>query len=284
MSQPILVTGATGNTGRHVVAGLLAEGVPVRALVRNPGAAQLPEEVEVVVGDITDPGSVAAAAKGAGGAYLLWPGYTVGGAEAVVEALTRHMSRVVYLSGAGAEEDHESVWGRVETAVRDSAREWTFLRVTGLSTNALVWTDEVPTGVVRGPYGRASRSLVHERDVAAVAVRALLDEGHAGRSYLTTGPESLPQTEQVRIIGEEAGLPVRWEEQPEDEARVELTETMGADFAEAGLAYWSALVDTPEPVSRDVEEVLGRPALTFRQWARDRVADFVPAGREADGR
>ncbi|ADH65489.1 MULTISPECIES: SDR family oxidoreductase [Nocardiopsis] len=275
MAETILVTGATGNTGRHVVAGLLAEGVAVRALVRDPGRARLPEGVEVVGGDITDPGAVSAAAEGATGAYLLWPGYGTEGIEETVAALTGHVRRVVYFSAVAAGEDADSVWGRVEAAVRASGREWTFLRVTGMAANTLVWAEQVRAGAVRAPHGLASRSLVHERDVAAVAVRALLDEGHAGRAYTVTGPESLTQAEQVRILGEETGQPVRWEEQPEEEARAEIAESMGADFATAGLAYWASLVDTPEPVSGDVEAVTGRPALTFRAWARERAAHFT---------
>ncbi|MFD6952404.1 nucleoside-diphosphate sugar epimerase [Nocardiopsis sp. TSRI0078] len=276
MNQPVLVTGATGKTGRHVVAGLLAEGVPVRALVRGPAGVRLPDAVEDVGGDITDPGAVAAAARGTAGAYLLWPGFGTDGIRETVEALTRHAPRVVYFSAVAAGNDPDSVWGRVETAVRDSGREWTFLRVTGLAANTLGWADQVRAGAVRAPFGRASRSLVHERDVAAVAVRALLDGSHAGRSYTVTGPESLPQADQVRVIGEEAGLPVRWEEQPEEEARAEIAETMGEVYATDGMAYWASLVDTPEPVSRDVEEVTGRPALTFREWAREHAGDFAP--------
>ncbi|WP_159945280.1 MULTISPECIES: SDR family oxidoreductase [unclassified Nocardiopsis] len=275
MNQPILVTGATGNTGHHVVAGLLAEGVPVRALVRDPRRARLPEGVEVVGGDVTDPADVSSAARGTAGAYLLWPGFGTDGTEEAVAALTRHTPRVAYLSAVAAEEGPGSVWGRLEAALRGSGREWTFLRVTGLAANTRGWAEQVRSGVVRAPYGRASRSLVHERDVAAVAVRALLDGAHAGRSYLVTGPESLAQADQARILGEEAGIPVRWEEQPEEEARAELAEAMGADFADTGMAYWASLVHTPEPVSRDVEEVTGRPALSFREWAREHAGDFA---------
>ncbi|PDP87499.1 nucleoside-diphosphate sugar epimerase [Glycomyces fuscus] len=275
MAETILVTGATGNTGRHVVAGLIAEGVPVRALVRDPARARLPEGVEVVGGDITDPEAVSAAAEGTAGAYLLWPGYGTEGVDETVEALTGHVRRVVYFSAIAAGEDSDSVWGRVEAAVRASGREWTFLRITGMATNTLGWAEQVRAGAVRAPHGRASRSLVHERDIAAVAVRALLDGGHTGRAYTVTGPESLTQAEQVRILGEETGLPVRWEEQPEEEARAELAGTMGADFATTALAYWASLVDDPEPVSRDVEAVTGRPALTFRAWAREHAGDFT---------
>lgn len=276
-TRPILVTGATGNTGRHVVAGLLAEGVPVRALTREPQRARLPEGVEVVAGDVTDPAHVTRAARGARAAYLVWPGTdeAAKGAAEVVAALGAEVGRVVYLSAAGAEET-EGVWGGVERAVRRSAREWTFLRVTGLATNALAWSDKVHRGVVRAPFGAATRSLVHERDVAEMGVRALLDDGHAGRAYVVSGPEVVSQTDQVRMIGEEIGVPARWEEQPLDEALVELSQEVGVDFAHQLIEHWTANVDIPEEVSEDVARVLGRPALGFREWVRDHVADFTP--------
>ncbi|MFJ9557986.1 SDR family oxidoreductase [Nocardiopsis sp. NPDC101807] len=282
MNQPILVTGATGSTGRHVVAGLIAEGVPVRALVRNPGAARLPEEVEVVRGDITDPAAVASAAEGTAAAYLLWPGFDGDGVEETVAALARHARRIVHLSASNVRDDRPAeengVWGRVEAAVRAAAGEWTFLRVTGLATNTLMWADQVSGGVVRAPYGGASRSLVHEKDVAAAAVRALLDDGHTGRSYDITGPESLTQSDQVRIIGEETGVPVRWEEQPPEEAREEVARAMGdPDYADAALAHWAGLAAVPEPVGDGVREATGLPPRTYREWVRDHLADFTPA-------
>ncbi|MDE3723380.1 NAD(P)H-binding protein [Nocardiopsis sp. N85] len=277
MGRPVLVTGATGNTGRHVVAGLLTEGVPVRALVRREDHG-LPDGVDVVIGDVTDPGSVADAARGARAAYLVWPRLTADGAGPVVEALGRHVDRIVHLSADGADADDpedRGVWGAVEDAVRESGAEGTFLRVTGLATNTLIWRDRVRTGVVRAVHGEARRSLVHERDVAAVAVRALVDDGHAGRAHLMTGPASVSQTDQVRILGEAIGVDARWEEQPEEEAREELTAVFGdPGFAHAAVAHWAEMIERPEAVSRDVERVLGRPALTFEEWARDHADDF----------
>lgn len=275
MTEPILVTGATGNTGRHVVAGMLAEGHAVRALTRDPARAALPAQVEVVAGDVTRAADVAAAARGTSAAYLVWPGTDdeAAGAADVAAALGTHARRVVYLSAIGAEEG--GVWGGVERAVRAAVPEWTFLRASGLAVNALAWSDQIHRGVVRAPFGALRRSVVHERDIAAVAVRALVDDGHVGRSYVVTGPEALSQVDQVRLIGEEIGRSVVWQDQPLEEARAELAEEVGAEFADAILAFWKDSADVPEPVSADVSRVLGRPALTFRDWARDHVADFA---------
>jgi uncharacterized protein YbjT (DUF2867 family) len=128
---------------------------------------------------------------------------------------------------------------------------------------------------VRWVYGGAGRSLIHERDIADVAVEALTARGHAGAAYELTGPETMTQVEQVRTLGAAVGREVRWEEMPVEEARESLL-AQGWDpgFADGGLAYWATLVDQPETVTGVVEEVTGKPARTFAEWATDHAADF----------
>lgn len=253
----VLVTGATGHTGRHVVAGLAAGGVKTRVLVRD--RAKAPEGVDVVQGDITD---LAAAADGIDAVYLLWPSFTAEGID--LEPLRG--KKIVYLSAMAAEDG--GVWGDVEAAVRRVTDDWTFLRVTGLATNTLGWAEQARTGVVRGPYGQAKRSLVHERDVADMAVKALTGD-HARQTYLVTGPEALTQAEQARLVGQALGKPVRWEEQPLDEAKTQLSLHLGEEFAVNALRHWASLVEEPEPVSLDVARVAGHPARPFEDWARE---------------
>jgi uncharacterized protein YbjT (DUF2867 family) len=255
----VLVTGATGHTGRHVVAGLKAAGVATRVLVRDP--AKAPDGVDVVHGDITDP---APAAEGVDAVYLLWPFFTADGIENALKPLQG--KKIVYLSAMSAE--NGGVWGDVEAAVGKVTDDWTFLRVTGLATNALAWAQQAGTGVVRGPYGQAKRSVVHERDVADVAVEALTAD-HSGQIYLVSGPEAVAQAEQVRLIGAALGRPVAWEEQPPEEAIAQLGAAMGADFAASAVRYWASLVEDPEPVSLDVARVTGHPARPFEEWARE---------------
>ena len=71
-------------------------------------------------------------------------------------------------------------------------------------------------------HGSAATAPVHERDIAAVAVRALCEEGHDGRDYVLTGPQSLTQREQLAIIGDTIGRALVFEEVPEDIVRREL--------------------------------------------------------------
>jgi uncharacterized protein YbjT (DUF2867 family) len=272
----ILVTGATGTVGRHVVAGLRDAGVTVRALVRKPDLALLPADVELVVGDLSEPASVGAAAKDADAAFLLWPSFDASGAARVVEELAQQVGRIVYLSALNVRDDlpaeHSGVWGVVESLVERSGVTWTFLRAGGFATNTRQWTDQIRAGdVVRIPYPDAGRSLIHERDVAAVAVRALVDDGHAGRKYVLTGPEVVTMAEQVRIIGEALGRQLVAEELDPDDYRRQVGDP---SFAEPALAYWADLMAHPEPITDDVTRVTGSPARSFREWAQEHTDDF----------
>ena len=254
-----LVTGATGHTGRHVVAGLTSSGVHTRVLVRDDSKA--PDGVDVVRGDITD---TAEAAEGVDAVYLLWPFFTADGIEKAIKPFEG--KKIVYLSAMSAEAG--GVWGDVEAAVRQVTDDWTFLRVTGLATNALAWAPQVESGVVRAPYGQAKRSVVHERDVADMAVKAL-SGAHPTQIFLLTAPEAVSQAEQVRLIGTARGTPVTWDEQPPEEAVAQLSAALGAEFAKSAVDYWASLVEDPEPVSLDVPRVTGHPARPFAEWARE---------------
>jgi uncharacterized protein YbjT (DUF2867 family) len=256
-TMKVLVTGATGSTGRHVVRGLLDEGADVRVLVRDPAKAL---GGEVVQGDITDP---AEAAEGVDAVYFVWPFYSAEGIDKAVKPFKD--KKIVYVSSAAAEDG--GFWADVEEAVRNVTDDWTFLRITGLATNTLGWVEQAKAGKVRAPYGQAKRSLVHEKDVADMAIKAFT-ENHARQIYLVTGPEALTQAEQVEIIGEALGTPAKWEEQPEQEAITQL----GEEFARSALPYWASLVDDPEPVSLDVATVTGHPARSFEDWARERFS------------
>jgi uncharacterized protein YbjT (DUF2867 family) len=273
----ILVTGATGTVGRHVVAALVEARHRVRALVRDPGKAAFPEGVEVVRGDLSDARSVEAALAGVDGVYLMWPGLPVD--PQVVAAIAAHAKRVAYLSTDVADladgERATSYHQEIERQIRHSGLSWTFVRAIDFATNTLSWASQVRQGIVRGPYGRAARSLIHERDIADVAAHVLTTDGHDGARYVITGPESITHAELARTIGEVVGRAVRWEEQPVEEAREQMIAAIGDPaFVDARLAAYRAFVETPERVTGTVEWLLGRPARTFRSWAQDHAEDF----------
>lgn len=279
-ARTVLVTGATGRVGRHVVSGLLDRGVRVRALVRMPLLAGLPDDVEVATGDLTDPDSIADAAKGADAAFLLWPGFTADGADAVVAALTGSVGHVVYLSAArlqGAESGvADGVWGDIESLLEASAATHTFVRSGGFAVNTQSWAVQIKAGdLVTLPHPLAGRSLIHERDIADVSVAALLDPEHVGQSYSITGPQTLTQAEQVETIGQAVGRRLTVTEQSVEDARTTMSEEFGdAEFADHALSHWGSLVDSPERTTDDVARVTGQPARTFADWADEHVDDF----------
>ncbi len=274
--DPTLVIGATGNVGRQVVTRLRGAGVPVRALSRAPAAGGLPDDVEVHRGDLWEPGSLAPALDGVDAVFLLWPSFSAEGAAAAVRAIAGRARRIVYLSALQAADGPHTVWGAVERSIEQSGIAWTFLRAGGFAVNTLGWAGRIRAeGVVRAPFAGAARSLIHEADIAEVAVRALIGDGHAGGVYPLTGPGVVTQAEQARLIGEAIGRPVHFQEQSLPEARAEMLPIFGDPaLVDASLAYWGSLVTDPEPVTTTVAQVTGRPARTFREWARDHAADF----------
>ncbi|MFE4617313.1 NAD(P)H-binding protein [Streptomyces sp. NPDC056747] len=282
MTQPmILVTGATGKVGGAVVAQLHAAGVPVRALVR--GEAELPEGVKAVRGDLGDPASLGTALEGVDAVFLVWPFLSAEGASDVIDAIGKHARRVVYLSSAGVGSQKEKPGEAItmfhtelERLVEASGLEWTALRPTGFASNTLGWADEVrTTGTVRAPLARLARPLIHEADIAAVAVRALTTDALLGAHPVLTGPELITQERQVALISEAIGRPVRFEEIALDEAAEQMKAAgYPAELVEAVLPAQAEMIDDPEPVNDEVERITGAPARSFREWAVDHAADF----------
>jgi uncharacterized protein YbjT (DUF2867 family) len=278
----ILVTGATGRVGGHVVAQLLREGVEVRALARNPEAARLPDGVQVVRGDLAAPAGLKDALDGVEAVFLLWPTLAADhAAEHAIATIGQHAARIAYLSSRGVPDDNPAtILGShttVERLIEDSGMEWTFLRPDGFASNALMWAQQIREGVVRWPYADMSRPVIHERDIAAVGVRVLLDGGHAGAKHVLTGPEQVTQADQVRLIGEAIARPVRFEELSPEAARNKLiSDGWPSEAADQALRAWAEMLAAPLPVTSTVEEITGKRPLTFRDWAADHAKDFAP--------
>jgi uncharacterized protein YbjT (DUF2867 family) len=154
--------------------------------------------------------------------------------------------------------------------------EWTFLRPGMFAANAgYWWASQIRAGdVVRWPYPAAPTAPIHERDIAAVAMRALCEDGHAGAEYVLTGPESLTQAEQVSTIGRVIGRSLRIVEISPDEARTELTTIMPAPIVNMLLEAWAAAIGQPAFFTSTIADLTGTPARTFLDWATDHAADF----------
>jgi len=276
----IVVTGATGNVGGNVVRQLLDAGERVRAVTRSPGTARLPQGVEVVGGDLAEPSTLTGGFDGAERMFLFPVPSTV---DSVAElAKASGVRRVVVLSSSAAADQGDNpiavMHRTVEQALENSGLDWTFVRPGGFATNTLSWAPSVRAeGVVRAPYPDAVANLIHEADIAAVATTALLEDGHVGARYELTGPHSNTQIEQVQAIAAAIGRDVRFEEQTPEQARRTMVEYMPAPIADILLNYWASSVGSPAPVLPTVEQVTGRPARSYPEWAVDHAEDFGAA-------
>jgi uncharacterized protein YbjT (DUF2867 family) len=283
--SPVLVTGATGRVGRVVVDLLVDAGVPVRALThRSEAVTTWPANVEVVTGDLTEPESLDAGLQGVGVVFLVWtaPPAT---APAVIERLATRTRRVVFLS-APHNVEHPFfrqpnpmavLYAEIERLIVAAGLESTIIRPGIFASNALLWWAAAirTEGVVRWPYGAAETAPVDDRDVAAVVAQTLSQDGHVGGDYVLTGPESLSQAEQVRIIGDVLGRPIIFQELSPDEFRSETEGTWPPPVVDMLLAAWGATMGTPAFLTATVSNILGSAPRSFRQWVADNATAFT---------
>jgi uncharacterized protein YbjT (DUF2867 family) len=283
----ILVTGATGNVGREVVNLLLVDGQEVAAVTRNPAAAALPGGANVVAGDPSHPKTLTSSALRGVEAVLISPralGDTTAGAataELLDLAAEQGVERAVALSAVTVQypagyRRFADAFKAVEEAVKASRLPWTLLRSADYAANTLAWAPQIRlASVVRGAYGDAATSTIHERDVAAVAARALVNPAHSGHSYVLTGPQSLTQRDKVRLIGEAIGQELSFEELPPEQIRqAMLAQGLPEDVPDRLLGSLADYAKKPGPSSDTVAQVLGRPALTFAEWVAEHAAAF----------
>jgi uncharacterized protein YbjT (DUF2867 family) len=171
----------------------------------------------------------------------------------------------------------------IERLIAGAGLESVIIRPGMFASNSVAWWAAAirANGVLRWPYGAAETAPVDDRDVAAVAARTLYRDGQAGGDYVLTGPDSLSQAEQVRIIGEVLQRPVRFEELSPDEFRSETQGSWPRPVVDMLLDAWAATTGRPAFVSSAVADILGS-ARTFRQWVTDHAAAFTEA-QAADG-
>lgn len=264
------VTGARGKTGREVVAQLADRGVPVRAGSSVPGDAT--GTVQPVLFDWDEPATWPAAVAGADAMYVMRPDVEDSPARVAELVALKPDAHVVLLSEQGAEALPETSWPReVERAVTDQATSWTVLRPSWFHqvlTDPRYYLGSIQRdGVLPLSSGGGSIAFVDARDIAAVAVAALLDvDRNAGAAYELTGPEALTVQNVADLVADASGR------------RVVAVDPSLAE-ALAGLPPW--LVDylgdvllrvrdgSFGRVTDDVQRVIGRPATSVAQFTRE---------------
>ncbi|WP_329136831.1 NAD(P)H-binding protein [Streptomyces sp. NBC_01476] len=280
----IIVTGATGNVGRPLVAALAEAGEEVRAVSRRPSVADSPSGVQYVVADLADPPSLGAAFDGGDALFLLLAGELLGGAgdpaQILEAARAGGVRRVVLLSSqiTGTRPDsgsHEALQV-FERAVRESGLDWTILRAGGFASNAYAWADSVRKDrVVAWPFADVALPVLHPADIADVAAVVLREPGHAGQVYDLTGPEAITPREQAAALGTALDAEVRFVELTREQAAEHMARFMPPSVVEGTLDILGTPLPVEQQVSPDVEKILGRRGRTFADWARQNAAAFA---------
>jgi uncharacterized protein YbjT (DUF2867 family) len=261
-----LVIGGTGTVGSQVVRELRARDVGVTVLARNPGKAPLPEGVEAVAGDLTDPNTVRSVFHDMDSVFLLNPVSATEAQEglmAVTGARAARVGHVVYLSVHNLDRapylPHFGAKVAVEAALRKSGLSHTVLRPNNYYQNDAWYRDVLlGHGVYPQPIGSVGVSRVDVRDIAEAAAVTMTQAGHNEEIYNLVGPDELTGEETARIWS-------AWEEQ----SLAYLPPWMVFDFREMYAFFQEeGLKATPDDIARQTK-LLGHPPRRFEDYASE---------------
>ena len=281
----ILLTGATGTIGRELLRLLSKQGAEVKALSRNPPENQSLPGVTWAAADLADRESLPDIFAGAERLFLL-----TGNIEnmvplqknAIRAAEEAEISHIVKLSALGASDHSKSVIGvwhyNVERVLRHADLEWTILRPHVFMQNLLDQKKSIQKGgKLYNPAGEAKIPMIDTRDIAAVAAATLTETGHEGKRYTLTGPEAISYGDAAGILSEVLDKSISYVPETDDEAwnRLRSKELppwhIGAQLA---LASYQRQGGGTTIITDAVEEITGKAARSFRDFARDFVSDF----------
>ncbi|HEX3965419.1 MAG TPA: NAD(P)H-binding protein [Trebonia sp.] len=272
MTQTVLVLGAAGKSGRRLVPRLAARGVSVRGASRRPGDDQ-------VLFDWDRPETHRAALAGADAVYLI----TADGVEDTTRqvgpflqtAVRSGVRRVVVVSSLLVEfpgTPPDSGRHRLEQQVRGSGLEWTILRPSFINQNfseGFLLPGILAAGLVASTARDGKVAAVDADDIAAVAAAALTEPGHAGATYVLTGPEALTLDEAAATIAKAAGQPVRHQRITPDELTAILNQAgLPADYAASIVSSQVAIAEGHSAVvTGTVRDVGAKQPVRFAEYA-----------------
>jgi uncharacterized protein YbjT (DUF2867 family) len=283
----ILVTGATGKNGQELIRQLTALGQRVRALVRNPAkAANLKgPNVELAEGAFDRPETLDTALQGAEKAFLLTPvaENSAQWQRAFIKAAqSARVKHLVKFSGMGATAASESellrLHAETDEVLRASGVPFTILQPNSFYQNILSSADTIKTqGKFYLPLKHARQSTVDVRDINAVAAKVFTSPGHEGKAYVITGPEALTFDEVAEKLSLVLGRKIDY---------VDVPLSAAADgMRKSGMPEWDVRTvsellgyfasGAAASVSDTVPRLLGRPAISFEQFAKDHRGAFV---------
>jgi uncharacterized protein YbjT (DUF2867 family) len=287
MSDKVLVVGATGNVGGGVLGALVGRRVDVRGLARTQeGAGAIRDAgAEAAIGDLGDPGSLAAAFKGIDAAFIVTRGtenQVEMAANAITAAKRAGVKRIVRSSAFVPEPALDTILGRqhaeIDRLVEGCGVPYTIIRPTFFMQNLLGSAPTVASqGVVYLPFGTGRAGIIDVRDIVDVAVEVLVAAGHEGSTYTLTGPASISMDDVAAALSTRLGSPVAYVDVPvsagvEALAGMGMPRFMAETFGELFVNFASGGADR---VTGDVAKVTGHPARSIDDFVRDFAGLFV---------
>ncbi len=285
----ILITGATGSTGRELVRRLTTQGARVRALVRNPekAGAKLGPGLELAAGDLEMPDTLDEAMKGVEKVFLLSPTDPRAvelQTNAIERARRAGVKHIVKMSAVESAPDSPvrflRVHAQIEERLARSGVPYTNLRPHSFMQNTLGYASTIASeGKMYAPPGGAYPP-VDVRDIAAVAAAVLTSSGHEGKTYTITGPEALTHAQVAEKIGRALGKEVKYQEIPPAIAREVMLGIGMSEWIVDGVLELFRLYDEGEAsyVTAVIEEVARKKPITFDEFARDFAGAFAGQG------
>jgi uncharacterized protein YbjT (DUF2867 family) len=283
----ILITGASGQIGRATIEQLSQHDIALRAMVRSAAktaAFNHYRGVEPVIADLADPHSLDTALRGVSRALLVSPldpdQVTLQG-NFIDAARRAGEIHIVKISGLGTALDSPLRSGRwhaqIEQQLENSGLLYTHLRPLYFMQNLLRYAPAVAVhGEITAAMQQAGVAMVDVHDIAAVAATVLTNDGHAGKRYTLTGPETLSFSRVAEILSNVTGRPVTYRDMALATLRRQLQQTaMPGWHIDVLLEFSSVLREYyAADVSDAVFQITGTPARTFEQFARAHVDLF----------
>lgn len=285
MTSTILVTGSTGTVGKGVVEQLAAAGARVRAAVQATSKTEAITRAgaEPVVMNFNDADSIRAALDGVEKAFLLTPvvpNQPELSANFVQAAKAAGLKYIVKLSAIRAEAEPGITLSRehrqAEREIEDAGIPFTFLRPNFFMQNFLGLDTIKSQGAFYDSSADAKASHIDARDISSVAAALLTKGGHENKAYELTGPEALSNDEVAEILSSVTGKTITYVPVSDDDVRQAMQAGGMPDWLVESLIelYQIKRAGETSAVSPAVEQITGKPAITFAQFTRDHVEAF----------
>lgn len=279
-----LITGATGNNGREIVKQLVAAGQSVRILVRDPQKASDLKAlgVEIAIGDLDHPETLDRALQGIEKALLL-PANSfqqVKQEQNFVNAAKRAGTQHIVKFSAAGVDIHSPIrilnWhGQAEQYLEQSGIAFTHLRPFFFMQNLLQFAAPTQNEVYL-PFGDATVAMVDIRDIAAVAVKALIEAGHEGKAYTLTGSEALTMNQAIDRISQVRGRPLQYVAVPAEGFKQGLLQWGQPEWLADALSELLASVSEgrQSAVTTAIADVAKKQPISFAQFTQDYASVF----------